>query len=195
MKLVGAFRITLWRAQALSAYFHKMATSNIFGFPIFAQIDRVHHPLWIINGCIKYEFGMGIGVTFTWNTNIGVRRRRRRPPRKYNIPEILKFTINNCEYKTMQNRTWMVFCPTSTLNSYETPQHTCIWYTPGVSGVYIIANVNGSINLRDMGWLVPSGAVTSTRTYTWGSPPVLCIWNVSSSPRRQPVGCIPWPVA
>ena len=39
-----------------------------FGFPIFAQIDRVL-PLWVINGCIKYEFDMEIGVRVMRNTN------------------------------------------------------------------------------------------------------------------------------
>ena len=43
-----------------------MATSNMaacghFGFPILSNIDRVLL-LWVINGCVKYEFDTRIGV-------------------------------------------------------------------------------------------------------------------------------------
>ena len=61
MKLIGAFLIQLWSAQAISSYFHKMAAGfdsimsaqaissyfhkmaagGHFGFPIFCKIDRV----------------------------------------------------------------------------------------------------------------------------------------------------------
>ena len=33
MKLIGAFMIKLWSAQAFSSYFHKMAAGGHFGFP------------------------------------------------------------------------------------------------------------------------------------------------------------------
>ena len=36
MKLIGAFLIKLWSAQAFSSYFHKMAAGGHFGFPIFS---------------------------------------------------------------------------------------------------------------------------------------------------------------
>ena len=41
MKLIGAFLIQLWSAQAFSSYFHKMAAGGHFDFPIFSKIDRV----------------------------------------------------------------------------------------------------------------------------------------------------------
>ena len=41
MKLIGAFLIKLWSAQAFSSYFHKMASGGHFGFPIFSKIYRV----------------------------------------------------------------------------------------------------------------------------------------------------------
>ena len=41
MKLIGAFLIKLWSAQAFSSYFHKMAAGGHLGFPIFSKIDRV----------------------------------------------------------------------------------------------------------------------------------------------------------
>ena len=59
--MYNAFRIKLWRTQAFSAYFHKMAAIGQFGFLIFAKIDKVI-PLRAINGCVKYEFDMGTGV-------------------------------------------------------------------------------------------------------------------------------------
>ena len=64
MKLIDAFLMKLWSAQAFSSYFHKMAIGGHFGFPIFSKIDRVL-PLEIINGCVKYEFDTHIGVTVT----------------------------------------------------------------------------------------------------------------------------------
>ena len=55
MKLIGAFLIKLWSAQALSSYFWQIFSQIIghFGFPIFSKIDRVL-PLYVINGCVKY---------------------------------------------------------------------------------------------------------------------------------------------
>ena len=44
MKLIGAFLIKLWSAQAFSSYFHKMAAAILF-FPIISKIDRVVLPL------------------------------------------------------------------------------------------------------------------------------------------------------
>ena len=41
MKLIGAFLMKLWSAQAVSSYFHKMAVGGHLGFPIFVKIDRV----------------------------------------------------------------------------------------------------------------------------------------------------------
>ena len=41
MKLIGAFLMKLWSAQAFSSYFHKMAHGGHFGFLIFSKIDRV----------------------------------------------------------------------------------------------------------------------------------------------------------
>ena len=42
MKLIGAFLIKLWSAQAFSSYFHKMTTSGHFGFPISGLIIPGH---------------------------------------------------------------------------------------------------------------------------------------------------------
>ena len=64
MKLIGAFLIKLWSAQAFSSYFHKMAVGGHFGFPMFSKIDRVL-PLYVINGYVKYEFDTCIGVAVT----------------------------------------------------------------------------------------------------------------------------------
>ena len=64
MKLIGAFFIKLWSAQAFSSYLYKMAAGGHFGFPIFSKIDRVL-PLYIINGCVKYEFNTRIDVAVT----------------------------------------------------------------------------------------------------------------------------------
>ena len=64
MKLIGAFLMKLWSAQAFSSYFHKMAVGGHFGFPIFSKIERVL-PLYVINGCVKYEFDTCIGVAVT----------------------------------------------------------------------------------------------------------------------------------
>ena len=63
-KLIGVSLIKLWSAQAFSSYFHKMAVGGHFGFPIFSKIDRVL-PLWVINGCVIYEFDTRIGVAVT----------------------------------------------------------------------------------------------------------------------------------
>ena len=64
---MGAFRMKLWCVQAFSAYFHKMADSSaILIFPIFAKNDRVR-PIWVISGCVKYEFDMGNGVSYVWS--------------------------------------------------------------------------------------------------------------------------------
>ena len=78
MKLIGAFLMKLWSAQVFSSYFHK--------------IDRVL-PLYVINGCVKYEFDTCIGVAVTWNTSLGVRRwrLRRRLDQNHNIPEVWNF--------------------------------------------------------------------------------------------------------
>ena len=37
MKLIGAFLMKLWSAQAFSSYFHKMAVGGHCGFPIFSK--------------------------------------------------------------------------------------------------------------------------------------------------------------
>ena len=37
MKLIGAFLMKLWSAQAFSSYFHKMAVGGHFGFSAFLQ--------------------------------------------------------------------------------------------------------------------------------------------------------------
>ena len=45
MNLIRALVSQLRETQAFSSYFHKIAVSGHFGFPIFSKIDRVL-PLW-----------------------------------------------------------------------------------------------------------------------------------------------------
>ena len=61
MKLIDTVLIKLWSAQHFSSYVHKMAAGGPYWFLIFAKIDRGFRP-YVINGCVKYEFGMSIGV-------------------------------------------------------------------------------------------------------------------------------------
>ena len=88
IKLIGTFVIKLWSAQ----FCHHICTNwPPAAILIFSKIDRVL-PIWVINGCVKYEFDTRIRVTATCNTSLCVRRRRRRrPDQNHNIPEIWNF--------------------------------------------------------------------------------------------------------